>query len=216
MPVSMVMEALSFSGRKKGKRSYWPAGPPTRCAWCSTCHFGTTQHGNRNACVFYYFDEVFVWKQGLLGSGDRLTFCDTLLNLSRRIISEIWVGGDRLTSRCVAVAVLRSTIQGRSFKFISLSQSHHCQQFLCGQQSSPRLQSLLLLFGILQILSELAAIGSHVFLLLEQTIDVLSDLDGPVASSLCEVVQVVGATAAGCACSGVRLTTCWGGLGFRR
>ena len=30
MPVSMVMEVLSFSGRKKGKTSYWPAGPPAQ------------------------------------------------------------------------------------------------------------------------------------------------------------------------------------------
>ena len=79
---------------------------------------------------------MLVWKQGLLGGGDRLTFCDTLLNLSRRIFNEIRVGGDRLTSRCVAVAVLRSTIQGCSFKLISLSQSHHRQQFFCGQQTS--------------------------------------------------------------------------------
>ena len=62
---------------------------------------------------------MLVWKQGLLGGGDRLTFCDTLLNLPRRIFNEIRVGGDRLTSRCVAVAVLRSTIQGCSFKLIS-------------------------------------------------------------------------------------------------
>ena len=161
-------------------------------------------HGMRPAATYSYNNGMrlilekleiytyFIYILSSLRRGDGLT-TRVLLLLTGRAIAQVRVFV-RSSSRALLARGLGIREQLAGVEAAALPQCHHSEQFFRRQETSPLLQTIFPPLCILQIRSELAAMGSLLFLQLDQGLDVRCDLLGLAASRSSELRE--GSTAA--------------------